>query len=205
MKILLISIILIVIVAYLASTQMTNQNSQTTIPKNAKVAYFAGGCFWCMEAAYEELPGVYEVISGYTGGSQANPTYQQVSSGETGHLEAVKVIYDPTKISYKALVDFFWRNADPTDEGGQFADRGSQYTTAIFYSNDQEKQDAEKSKQEVIDSNRFDKPIVTPILPITDFYEAEEEHQDYYKKRVLQYKLYEKGSGRAAYKEEHKA
>ncbi|MCA9485528.1 MAG: peptide-methionine (S)-S-oxide reductase MsrA [Nanoarchaeota archaeon] len=204
MKILLIAIIGIVIASFFLSKQAPIQNSEKTeIPSNAKEAYFAGGCFWCMEAAYEELSGVVEVISGYMGGTVPNPTYHQVSSGTTGHLEAVKVIYDPKKVSYKELVDFFWRNADPTDEGGQFADRGTQYTTAIFYKTEEEKSQAEKSKEE--NQKRFESPIVTPILPLTEFYEAEEEHQDYYKKRVLQYKLYEKGSGRAAYKESQKA
>lgn len=202
MKLLIIAIILIVSGAYLATTQAMDKESNPEIPSNAKEAYLAGGCFWCMEAAYEELPGVYEVVSGYMGGTVENPTYKQVTSGTTGHREAVKIYYNPDEVSYKEIVDFLWRNADPTDEGGQFADRGFQYTTAIYYANDGGKTQAEKSKEE--NQNRFKDPIVTPILPVTDFYEAEEQHQNYYKKRVLQYKLYETGSGRAAYKESQK-
>jgi peptide methionine sulfoxide reductase msrA/msrB len=161
-----------------------------------EIATFAGGCFWCMEAAFQEKEGVAEVYSGYTGGKEENPTYGEVSSGLTGHHEAIQVHYDSSKISYKELLDIFWRNIDPTDSGGQFVDRGSQYKTAIFYHNDTQKKLANESKEALERSGRFDSPIVTRILPATRFYKAEEYHQDYYKKRILEYTAYEKGSGR---------
>ena len=163
---------------------------------NLKEAIFAGGCFWCNEAAFEAIEGVTEVISGYTGGEEQNPTYEQVLSGTTGHHEAVKVIYDPEIISYKELVERFWRQIDPTDDEGQFVDRGAQYTTAIFYQNGEEKQIAEQSKSELESSGRFDKPIATKILSVMPFYPAEEYHQDFYKKKTLRYKAYRDGSGR---------
>lgn len=159
-------------------------------------AVFAGGCFWCMEAAFEGTKGVLDVVSGYTGGTTKNPTYEEVSSGKTGHYEAIKVTYDKNNISYKELADYFLRNIDPTDEKGQFVDKGAQYGTAIFYANDKEKKDAEQSIKELADSGRFDKPIVTKVLPAKEFYMAEEYHQDYYKKRTLNYQLYAAGTGR---------
>tara|TARA_Y100000034_G_scaffold135553_1_gene207970 strand:+ start:1903 stop:3015 length:1113 start_codon:yes stop_codon:yes gene_type:complete len=167
-----------------------------------KKATFAGGCFWCMEAAYEELMGVVEVISGYAGGEEENPSYEQVSSGRTSHREAVQVTYNPRKISYEKLINYFWRQIDPTDENGQFSDRGHHYTTAIYYHNDTQKEIAEKSKEDLEDSNKFDNPIVTEIVKFTNFFPAEEYHQDYSKKKTVQYKIYERGSGRAAFKEE---
>lgn len=159
-------------------------------------AIFAGGCFWCIEASFEKLEGIKEVISGYTGGHQQDPTYKDVLSGATGHREAVLVVYDPNKIQYSELLNTFWRNIDPTDAGGQFSDRGVQYTTAIFYYNSQQKRLAEKSKSDLEKSKLFDKPIVTKILTAPDFYKAEEYHQDYYKKQPIPYKLYRSGSGR---------
>lgn len=164
-----------------------------------ETAIFGGGCFWCMEPPFEQLDGVIEVKAGYSGGDEENPTYEQVSSGRTGHLEAVEVIYDPDKISYSELLDVYWRQVDPTDPGGQFADRGHHYTTAIFYFNDEQKQQAIESKNALGNSGRFDKPIVTAILPAKDFYPAEEYHQDYYRKNVLRYNMYKKGSGRAGF------
>jgi peptide methionine sulfoxide reductase msrA/msrB len=159
-------------------------------------ALFAGGCFWCMEPPFEKLDGVKEVISGYTGGQKENPTYEEVSSGKTGHLEAVEVSYDPAKVSYEKLLEVFWRQIDPRDAGGQFVDRGSQYRSAIFYLNEEQKALAQKSKEELGKSGRFDKPIVTEILPASKFYRAEEYHQDYYKKNPLRYKFYRFNSGR---------
>ncbi|HOF03790.1 MAG TPA: peptide-methionine (S)-S-oxide reductase MsrA, partial [Atribacterota bacterium] len=135
-----------------------------------------------MEAALEKVEGVIEVISGYTGGETPNPTYEEVSTGKTGHYEAVEVLFDPTVVSYADLLDVFWRNIDPTDDGGQFYDRGSQYRTAIFYHNDEQKKIAEQSKAELGNSGRFTGEIVTRILPVTEFYPAEEYHQDYYLK-----------------------
>ncbi|MEJ2313400.1 MAG: peptide-methionine (S)-S-oxide reductase MsrA [Nitrospirota bacterium] len=170
----------------------TNASAETKYEE----AIFAGGCFWCMEPPFEKLDGVKEVISGYTGGHKENPTYKEVSAGGTGHVEAVKVIYDPSKVSYETLLQVFWRQVDPTDAGGQFVDRGSQYRSAIFYLNDKQKALAEQSKAELAKSGRFDKPIVTEILPAGKFYEAEDYHQDYYKKNPIRYKIYRYGSGR---------
>ena len=159
-------------------------------------AIFAGGCFWCMESPFEKIEGVKEVISGYTGGRKENPTYEEVSSGTTGHLEAVEVVYDPSKVSYERLLDMFWRQIDPTDLNGQFVDRGSQYRSAIFYLSVEQKRLAEKSKEELQKSGKFKRPVVTEILPASTFYRAEEYHQDYYKKNPIRYKFYRFNSGR---------
>jgi peptide methionine sulfoxide reductase msrA/msrB len=164
--------------------------------ENLNKATFAGGCFWCTEADFEKLPGVVKVVSGYTGGQKENPTYAEVSSGKTGHLEAIQVYYDPSKISYEELLDYFWKHIDPSDGGGQFVDRGPQYRSAIFYHDDEQKRLAEKSKEALGKSGKFNKPIVTEILPFTKFYEAEEYHQDYYKNHSLKYSFYRHGSGR---------
>jgi len=164
--------------------------------KNLEVATFAGGCFWCVESDFEKVDGVVEVISGYTGGSKENPTYEEVSAGGTGHLEAVQVHYDPTSITYKELLDIFWRHVDPTDPGGQFVDRGSQYKSAIFYHNEEQRSLAEQSKEELNRSGRFDKPIVAEIIPLSKFYKAEDYHQDYYKTHAIRYKFYRFNSGR---------
>jgi peptide methionine sulfoxide reductase msrA/msrB len=161
-----------------------------------RIATFAGGCFWCTEADFEKVPGVVKVISGYTGGHKKNPTYEEVSSGTTGHVEAVQVYYDPKKVTYRELLDFFWRHVDPTDPAGQFVDRGSQYRSVIFYHDKEQRRLAEESKKALNKSGIFDKPIVTEILPFTKFYEAEEYHQDYYKKNPLKYKYYRYRSGR---------
>lgn len=165
-------------------------------PASLETATFAGGCFWCMEAAFEKLEGVRDVVSGYTGGHVENPTYEQVSAGGTGHAEAIRVRYDPGKVSYKTLLDVFWRQIDPTDAGGSFADRGSQYRSAIFYHSEEQRKLAEASKQALAESGRFDAPIVTEIEAAQAFYPAEDYHQDYYKKHSFRYKLYRHGSGR---------
>lgn len=162
-------------------------------------ATFAGGCFWCIEEAFEKIDGVVEAVSGYTGGHVENPTYRDVSSGYTGHFEAVEVTFDPEKVTYEDLLDVFWRNIDPTDDGGQFVDRGSQYHTAIFYHNDTQKRLAEESKQRIEASGRFDTPIVTQILKASKFYRAEDYHQDYYKKDKFNYKMYKLNSGRMTF------
>lgn len=162
-----------------------------------KVAIFGGGCFWCMEPPFEQLDGVIEVQAGYSGGEEKNPSYSDVSSGKTGHLESIQVVYDPDKISYDELLDTYWRQIDPTDEGGQFADRGNHYTSAIFYFDAEQKELAEASKKQLDASGIFDKPVVTAIRKAMEFYPAEEYHQDYYLKNVLGYKAYKKGSGRA--------
>jgi peptide methionine sulfoxide reductase msrA/msrB len=165
-------------------------------------ATFAGGCFWCLEDAFQRLDGVVEAISGYTGGKKENPTYEEVCSGKTGHYEAVQITYDPARITYKGLLDFFWRQIDPTDEQGQFVDIGSQYRTAVFFHNREQKVLAEKSKEELEKSKKFEKPIATEILPFTKFFPAEEYHQDYATKNVLHYHTYKKGSGRERFIEE---
>ncbi|MCJ7482911.1 MAG: peptide-methionine (S)-S-oxide reductase MsrA [Thermodesulfovibrionales bacterium] len=162
-------------------------------------ASFAGGCFWCMELPFEKIEGVKEVISGYTGGQKPNPTYEEVSAGGTGHAEAIQVLYDPSKVHYADLLEVFWRQIDPTDSGGQFVDRGKQYRSAIFYHNEDQKHLAEKSKDEIQNSGRYNKPIITEILPASDFYRAEEYHQDYYKKNPIRYKFYRFNSGRDQY------
>lgn len=159
-------------------------------------ATFAGGCFWCMEPPFEGLDGVLEIVAGYTGGHIKDPSYEEVCEGDTGHAEAVQVIYDPSKITYDKLLDVFWRQIDPTDAGGQFVDRGPQYRTAIFYHSEEQKRQAEKSKEELKRSGRYKKPVVTEVLPMAEFYMAEEHHQDYYKKESLRYKSYRKHSGR---------
>lgn len=168
-------------------------------PGRPALATFAGGCFWCMEAPFEKLPGVSAVISGYTGGQVVDPTYKAVCSGTTGHAEAIQVHFDETRVSYADLLQVFWRQIDPTDEGGQFADRGNQYRTEIFVHDDAQRAAAEASKQALAASGRFDEPIVTPISTAVTFYAAEEYHQDYYKKNESDYKRYRKGSGREGY------
>ncbi len=162
-------------------------------------AIFAGGCFWCMEPPFEKLEGVVDVVSGYTGGTVENPSYQQVISGSTGHLEAIEVTYDPGKIDYGTLVETFWRQIDPTDDGGSFVDRGSQYRSAIFYLDLQQRKIAEQSKAALGASGKFDTPIVTAILQAQPFYPAEDYHQDYYLQNPLHYKRYRSGSGRDRY------
>lgn len=162
-------------------------------------AVFAGGCFWCMEAIFEAVPGVVEVVSGYTGGTMSDPTYEQVISGGTGHYEAVQVQYDPIIVSYRELLERFWRSIDPTDAGGQFHDRGSQYRTAIFYEDDEKRTLAEASKGAVERAGVFDRPIVTEILPAQTFYPAEEYHQDYHVKNSARYSAYSAATGRSAF------
>ncbi len=159
-------------------------------------AVFAGGCFWCTQADFEKVDGVVKVVAGYTGGRKENPTYEEVSSGRTGHVEAVEVFYDPKRVSYKELLDFFWRHVDPTDSGGQFVDRGSQYKSVIFYNDQEQKRLAEESKRELERSGRFDRPVVTEIVKASTFYPAEEYHQDYYEKNPRRYKFYRFHSGR---------
>ncbi|MEN0643701.1 peptide-methionine (S)-S-oxide reductase MsrA [Alkalicoccobacillus gibsonii] len=166
-------------------------------------ATFAGGCFWCMVQPFDEQPGIHSIISGYTGGSVQDPTYKQVKTGETGHYEAVEIVFEPDVFPYQKLLDLFWVQIDPTDAGGQFQDRGDQYRTAIFYHTEEQKQLAEQSKQHLEDSKRFAKPIVTDILPADTFFPAEEEHQDFYKKERKAYKEDRKQSGRDEFIEEN--
>jgi peptide-methionine (S)-S-oxide reductase len=161
-------------------------------------AIFAAGCFWCTEEAFEKVPGVVSAVSGYTGGTVKKPTYQQVSSGRTGHAEAVEVTYDPAKVSYEQLLEVFWLNHDPTVKDRQFCDAGSQYRPSIFYLNDDQKRLAEASKAKWEKDKPFKQPIVTPIVPAGEFWPAEDYHQDYYKKNPFQYKAYVTGCGRYA-------
>ncbi|MFC2948355.1 peptide-methionine (S)-S-oxide reductase MsrA [Virgibacillus sediminis] len=161
-----------------------------------EIATFAGGCFWCMVEPFDQRPGIIQVVSGYTGGTVENPTYEQVCSNTTGHVEAVQIMFDPDIFPYEKLVSTFWQQIDPTDPGGQFNDRGESYQTAIFYHSEEQRKIAEASKQKLEESGKFSKPIVTEILPAQNFYPAEEEHQDYYKKNSFHYRLYKKGSGR---------
>lgn len=170
---------------------------------NNQTATFAGGCFWCMEPAFESLPGVISVTVGYAGGTSEKPTYEEVSTGETGHREAVQVIFDSNRISYAALLNVFWRSIDPTDSAGQFADRGEQYRTAIYYHDDNQRLEAERSKEELEASGRFSAPIATEIKPADSFYPAEEYHQGYYRKNAVHYAIYKTGSGREGFLKKH--
>ncbi|NIK69626.1 peptide-methionine (R)-S-oxide reductase MsrB [Paenibacillus sp. BK720] len=166
-------------------------------------AMFAGGCFWCMVSPFEETPGILSVVSGYSGGHKANPTYEEVCSETTGHAEVVHITFDPSIYSYEKLLDVFWHQIDPTDAGGQFHDRGESYRTAIFYYNEEQRQKAEASKAALAASGRFDKPIVTAIEPAKEFYPAEDYHQGYHRTNPLRYKMYRKGSGRDAFINKH--
>lgn len=164
-----------------------------------KQAFFAGGCFWCLEHPFDSIPGVTEVMPGYGGGKTENPTYQEVCSGKTGHYEMVRVTYDPAKVSYGRLLDVFWRQIDPTDDGGQFDDRGPQYRTAVFYQTGEERDLAEGSKKALERSGKFSKPIAVQIIPFSNFYPAEEYHRQYYRTCPAQYQRYRTFSGRADY------
>lgn len=171
--------------------------AQTPQPAAATArAIFAGGCFWCMEQPFDLLPGVVSTTSGYIGGHKVDPSYQEVSAGGSGHAEAVEIIFDPRLVSYEQLLEVFWRNIDPTDSGGQFVDRGSQYRSGIFYLDELQRRQAEQSKADLARSGRFKRPIVTEIVPATTFYPAEAYHQDYYRENPLRYKYYRFNSGR---------
>ncbi|WP_346428476.1 peptide-methionine (S)-S-oxide reductase MsrA [Alicyclobacillus mengziensis] len=163
---------------------------------HVELATFAGGCFWCMVKPFDQWPGVVSVTSGYTGGHKENPTYEEVCSGRTGHVEAVQIAFDPLVFPYEKLLDVFWHQIDPTDDGGQFCDRGSSYRTAIFYHSEEQRQIAEASRQALSENGQFSRPIVTPILPATEFYRAEEYHQNFYMKSPQHYRMYRAGSGR---------
>jgi methionine-S-sulfoxide reductase len=167
-----------------------------------EIATFAGGCFWCMQPTFNEFHGVISTKVGYTGGHTVNPTYEEVCTGTTGHAEGIEIIYDPSKVTYSELVEEFWHNIDPTSLNQQFADHGTQYRSAIFYHNAEQKRIAEASKERLAKSGKFKKPIVTEITPASTFYPAEEYHQDYYKKNAMHYKAYKIGSGRQSYIED---
>ncbi|MBU0730763.1 MAG: peptide-methionine (R)-S-oxide reductase MsrB [Proteobacteria bacterium] len=188
-----LSVLLPLLVGVFFAVMLLGQFAQAGTVKSQK-ATFAGGCFWCMEKPFEQLPGVNSVISGYMGGTTQNPTYENYSNG--GHIEVIEIDYDPAIVNYQKLLDVFWRQIDPTDGGGQFADRGNAYTTGIFYHDEEQKQLAEQSKADLAGKKIFEKSIVTPIKPATTFYKAEDYHQDYYKTNPLRYKVYRYGSGR---------
>ena len=194
----LMLIMAVVVIGHHQVQSMDQKSSDKTMNPTDRqaAAVFAGGCFWCTESDFEKVDGVIEAVSGYTGGKKVNPTYKEVAAGATRHAEAVKVIYDPDRISYAELLEIFWRHVDPTDDGGQFVDRGYQYRSAIFYANAEERRQAEASRDRLAASGRFDKPIVTEIVPLGPFYPAEDYHQDYYKKNPIRYDWYRSGSGR---------
>ena len=181
-----------------AGTTNAQSNASDFAPDDPslEVATFAGGCFWCVEAGFEKIPGVVEAVSGYSGGTEKNPTYEQVSRGQTSHTEAVQVYYDPDKITYEGLLQGLWRMMDPTDPDGQFVDRGKQYRPGIFYHDAEQKQLAQASKQALAESGRYENPVVIEIVPFEAFYEAEAYHQDYYKENPVRYKVYTYNSGR---------
>lgn len=164
-----------------------------------EIATLAGGCFWCMDAAYHDVDGILATSVGFTGGRTENPTYEQVGRGDTGHFEAINIEFDPARVSYEKILEIFWRTIDPTQGDGQFADHGSQYQTAIFYHDDAQRETAEKTKTILAESGKFQDPIVTKILPASKFYEAPDYHQDYYLKNPTHYNMYKVGSGRAGF------
>lgn len=183
------------------STTQTKQTTSREFPVFTETSLFAGGCFWCMEKPFEDLNGVISVTSGYAGGTTKMPTYRNYESGN--HIEVVQIIYDPKEMSFKKLLDTFWRQIDPTDDGGQFVDRGHAYTSAIFYYNNKQRELAEESKRNLQELGIFKKPIVTPVTSAPEFWPAEEYHQDYYKKNPLRYRFYRSGSGRDTFLKKH--
>ncbi|MEO8384531.1 MAG: peptide-methionine (S)-S-oxide reductase MsrA [Betaproteobacteria bacterium] len=195
-----IKLFLVAVVAMTGYALVQAQSTPTAkaVPAKAAVAVFAGGCFWCMEGPFDALDGVVSTTSGYTGGAKKDPTYQEVSSGRTGHAEAVQVVYDPSKVTYEKLLEVFWHNIDPTVKNRQFCDSGSQYRSGIFYLDDAQKKAADASKSALDKSKPFKDPIVTEITAATTFYAAEDYHQDYYMKNPVRYRFYRQGCGRDA-------
>ena len=189
-------VLIAALIAVVLTSTPPQARAQAASPASSRTAVFAGGCFWCVEAAFEGIPGISTVVSGYSGGSVPNPGYERVSAGGTGHAEVVQVSYDPRTISYAALLEIFWRNVDPFDAGGQFCDRGDSYRSEIFVASAEERQLAEASKSALV--KRFGKPIATQITAAAPFYAAEEYHQDYHVKNPLRYKFYRAGCGRDA-------
>jgi peptide-methionine (S)-S-oxide reductase len=192
----LIPLLGVAALALAAPLTLAQQSTPTPAAGEHATATFAGGCFWCMEPPYDELDGVISTISGYTGGSKVDPTYQDVVRGGTGHFEAIQIAYDPAKVSYQELLDVFWRNVDPLDGGGQFCDRGDSYRTAVFAENPEQRRLAAASKQALEDSGRFEQPIATEVVDASTFYPAEDYHQDYYEKNPVRYKFYRWNCGR---------
>jgi peptide-methionine (S)-S-oxide reductase len=189
-------------IGLVAALSCSSSAEETPADHKFEKATFAGGCFWCMEEAFEKVDSVVSVISGYTGGSQANPSYKEVSAGTTGHAESIEIVYDPARVSYQKLLDVFWHNIDPTTPDRQFCDKGSQYRAAIFYHNETQKRLAEESKQRMERTKPFKETIVTQIVPASTFYAAEDYHQDYYKRNPIRYKFYKYNCGRTQRLEE---
>ena len=188
----------LILVAFAATPAPAEMAKLPVAPPGSAVATFAGGCFWCMEPPFDKLDGVLATTSGYAGGAKSNPTYQEVSAGSTGHTEAVQVLYDPRKVSYEQLLDVFWHNIDPTVRDRQFCDVGSQYRSSIFVHTDDQRRAAEASKVAIDKSKPFKDAIVTPIVAASEFWPAEEYHQDYYRKNPVRYAYYRSGCGRDA-------
>jgi methionine-S-sulfoxide reductase len=186
--------------ALIAACAIANSQGQNPSPAETRTAVFAGGCFWCIQPAFDKAKGVTRTVVGYCGGSEPNPTYELVSSEKTGYRESIQITYDPAKISYDQLLDIYWRQIDPTQADGQFTDIGPSYRAAIFYGNDNEKRVAETSKEKLALSGKFKKPIVTEILPAMKFYPAEAYHQKYYQQNPEHFEAFEEGSGRVSFK-----
>jgi len=193
---------ILTVASFLIGAWNLQSTSQAAADATVGKAYFAGGCFWCMEEAFEKVEGVLSATSGYMGGTVVSPSYEEVSAGRTGHAESVEVVYDPAKVSYQKLLDAFWRNVDPITPNAQFCDHGSQYRSAIFFQTDEEKRVSDTSKQAIEQSKRFTEPIVTQIVMASQFYPAEEYHQDFYKKNPVRYKFYKYSCRRAQRLEE---
>ncbi len=202
MKIILIILLFLITLSLMSKGVADNESKGSDMnSKKIEKATFAGGCFWCMQHPFDELTGVLSTAVGYTGGHKKSPTYEEVCSGKTEHAEAIEILYDPSQVTYSQLLDVFWRNIDPTTLNKQFADVGTQYRTAIFYHNEEQKRLAEASKEVLEKSDKYDKSIVTIITPALTFYKAAEYHQKYYEKCPVRYKLYKSGSGRSQYLE----
>ena len=184
----------------LAASLVAASHGQTSVPETTRTAVFAGGCFWCIQPAFDKAPGVIKTVVGYCGGTEPNPTYQLVTSEKTNYRESIEITYDPTKISYDQLLDIYWRQIDPTQADGQFTDIGPSYRAAIFYGNAAEKKIAEASKTKLAASGKFKRPIVTEILPAMKFWPAEDYHQKYYRQNPEHFEAFEEGSGRASFK-----
>lgn len=186
--------------ALIAACTIANSQGQNSSPAETRTAVFAGGCFWCIQPAFDKAKGVTKTVVGYCGGSEPNPTYELVSSEKTGYRESIQITYEPAKISYDQLLDIYWRQIDPTQADGQFTDIGPSYRAAIFYGNDNEKRVAEISKEKLASSGKFNKPIVTELLPAMKFYPAEAYHQKYYQQNPEHFEAFEEGSGRTSFK-----
>ena len=197
------TLILLLSSAAIAGSTITTSHGQHSSPAETRTAVLAGGCFWCIQPAFDKAKGVIKTVVGYCGGTEPNPTYELVSSEKTGYRESIQITYDPAKISYDQLLDIYWRQIDPTQTDGQFTDIGASYRAAIFYGNDDEKKIAETSKEKLARSGKFKKPIVTEILPEMKFYPAEANHQKYYQQNPEHFEAFEEGSGRVSFKKKN--